>query len=483
MKKYNPLPKKNERTVSFSSPRNSRRGCLCRNRNEYSVKCCDGLLIEQGIGNINAAESRFFYTFREDPFAGYLSLAVVGSTFDTQYQNDFGVTSAWDDVSPTLRGNGLPQTPRAQSIGLFEEAGIAAYSEYVGSTFVSGGANFNPISSTEFDPFSPTYEDFTIESWINFGNDNITSSYNLPIATKYIPGISNIPNSEYVFDVIDNKLRAIILPVSINGGYRVVGGFNPNLELIYTSSVQPIQNDTWHHVALVKYEQNISMYFDGEQIVSASVPYTIRHASSAGSFKMFGKFAATTDTTDVYFNDYRYYLGVAKYRGNFTTPQSMVYIDSNQYVAPAIPQKEVFCKSWYNLPSWEGFSTTINYVGCSNEVTSSFGLINSILEPSSIRPPIVLNAINIISPINEFAPIVEGPEFKFPTNYQVVGTSTPGFPGQGSGQINYQNCEGNPIFLLTGRGDNFNFIAKNINTSILNDALFFTGPYTGSCIP
>jgi hypothetical protein len=53
-KKYNPLPKKHERTVSFSSPKDSRRGCLCKNRNEYSVKCCDGLLIEQGIGNINA---------------------------------------------------------------------------------------------------------------------------------------------------------------------------------------------------------------------------------------------------------------------------------------------------------------------------------------------------------------------------------------------------------------------------------------------
>jgi hypothetical protein len=53
-KKYNPLPKKHERTVSFSSPKDSRRGCLCKNRNEYSVKCCDGLLVEQGIGVINA---------------------------------------------------------------------------------------------------------------------------------------------------------------------------------------------------------------------------------------------------------------------------------------------------------------------------------------------------------------------------------------------------------------------------------------------
>ena len=50
-----PLPNKDERTWGLSSPKNSRRACLCRNRNEYSVKCCDGLLIEQGIGRISAA--------------------------------------------------------------------------------------------------------------------------------------------------------------------------------------------------------------------------------------------------------------------------------------------------------------------------------------------------------------------------------------------------------------------------------------------
>lgn len=39
-------------TLGLSSPKNSRRGCLCLNSNTYSVKCCDGYLINQGIGSI-----------------------------------------------------------------------------------------------------------------------------------------------------------------------------------------------------------------------------------------------------------------------------------------------------------------------------------------------------------------------------------------------------------------------------------------------
>jgi hypothetical protein len=40
-------------TQGLSSPKNSRRACLCINTNTYSRKCCNGALIEQGIGNID----------------------------------------------------------------------------------------------------------------------------------------------------------------------------------------------------------------------------------------------------------------------------------------------------------------------------------------------------------------------------------------------------------------------------------------------
>ncbi len=40
-------------TLGLSSPKNSRRGCLCVNSNTYSVRCCKGYLQNQGIGTIN----------------------------------------------------------------------------------------------------------------------------------------------------------------------------------------------------------------------------------------------------------------------------------------------------------------------------------------------------------------------------------------------------------------------------------------------
>ena len=39
-------------TRGLSSPKNSRRACLCLHSNTYSTKCCNGALIEQGIGQI-----------------------------------------------------------------------------------------------------------------------------------------------------------------------------------------------------------------------------------------------------------------------------------------------------------------------------------------------------------------------------------------------------------------------------------------------
>lgn len=39
-------------TRGLSSPKNSRRACLCVNSNTYDVKCCKGALMSQGIGVI-----------------------------------------------------------------------------------------------------------------------------------------------------------------------------------------------------------------------------------------------------------------------------------------------------------------------------------------------------------------------------------------------------------------------------------------------
>ncbi len=39
-------------TKGLSSPKNNRQGCLCLNEDRYGRDCCEGYLINQGIGNI-----------------------------------------------------------------------------------------------------------------------------------------------------------------------------------------------------------------------------------------------------------------------------------------------------------------------------------------------------------------------------------------------------------------------------------------------
>jgi len=41
-------------TPSRTSPKGGRRGCLCRDRDAYSIECCNGDIIAQGIGSISA---------------------------------------------------------------------------------------------------------------------------------------------------------------------------------------------------------------------------------------------------------------------------------------------------------------------------------------------------------------------------------------------------------------------------------------------
>ena len=41
-------------TRGLSSPKNSRRACLCLGSDTYDVSCCNGALMEQGIGVIES---------------------------------------------------------------------------------------------------------------------------------------------------------------------------------------------------------------------------------------------------------------------------------------------------------------------------------------------------------------------------------------------------------------------------------------------
>jgi hypothetical protein len=63
-------------TRGLSSPKNSRRACLCINENTYDVRCCNGALMEQGIGVIQ----------------GTPTVTIIGGAFSSGFSNGFKIS-------------------------------------------------------------------------------------------------------------------------------------------------------------------------------------------------------------------------------------------------------------------------------------------------------------------------------------------------------------------------------------------------------
>ena len=55
-------------TRGLSSPKNSRRGCLCLDEDRYGRDCCGGALMQQGVGNIQGTPLGAFSEGYDDGF-------------------------------------------------------------------------------------------------------------------------------------------------------------------------------------------------------------------------------------------------------------------------------------------------------------------------------------------------------------------------------------------------------------------------------
>jgi hypothetical protein len=63
-------------TRGLSSPKNSRRACLCLDKDTYDVACCQGALMQQGIGVIQ----------------GYVDIRVPTGPFSKGFSSGFKTT-------------------------------------------------------------------------------------------------------------------------------------------------------------------------------------------------------------------------------------------------------------------------------------------------------------------------------------------------------------------------------------------------------
>lgn len=254
-----------------------------------------------------------------DPNSQYL---VMASPANASYSQSLNMIYPWSDVSANIRGTGTNKTMNSSSIGLYQSESLDNWGYYSGSTFVSGTiATRNGADISIFTPYSAQDSDFnfgsgsyTIESWVNLG---ALASGSFTIANKYIPTVPL--SSEYdftwnVFNPGENKLAFV-----------QQSGF----EQIVTSSAFTSSVNEWHHVAVTKEAPNnntVRLYLDGDMIGITSGGLWDNSNTTTTPFRMLGRQTlGAGGQTDVFYQDFRVYKGIAKYTGaTYTLPDSII---------------------------------------------------------------------------------------------------------------------------------------------------------------
>lgn len=218
----------------IASPQDSRRGCLCADEETYSRECCDGELINQGIGSLEGQGSSS-YTF------------VDGST-DVDSQSGDGL-SALTCSDITLSGFAVAQngtvTIPTTDIGTITTTAPASFALVSSDTLrtltvsievPSGYSNTGSVincTTTATQPLTPTLacSDITISGFAVDENGAIT------LPTLDIGTISSSSPASYA-TVSTNTVRTLNLDITVPAGY-----FNTGSTLACTTTAtQPPYN-------------------------------------------------------------------------------------------------------------------------------------------------------------------------------------------------------------------------------------------------
>lgn len=314
------------------------------------------------IGSTNLSGTQPFragavYSVRNDPFSASIILAMPGNLFyDGDYQNQFGMNYAWDDISAYVKGNGTPigsnltvnasttgsGTITTSSLTIF----AGASSKYNNSTRLDSTSSLvvpNTFAAKSGSNLSFT-SSFIVEAYVAWEATASATALNFSpkreIVYKYDPSLTSsayawysnyggtvapggggsiISGSTLFFWTKDNAGNEI--QVSGTGSNTIVPYQFKHYAVSYTAvdSVDPGKN------------RRLRLYIDGvlqtEYTVAAN---TNMNQDPAEALNVFGRF--DTDTPDyagnspMYFNDFRFYNGTNKnYTGSLIPlPESMV---------------------------------------------------------------------------------------------------------------------------------------------------------------
>jgi hypothetical protein len=294
------------------------------------------------------------YSVRNDPFSSSIVVAVPGTLFFSgDYKNQFGMTTAFDDISAFIRGNGTAigtnLTTQILSTGSFiasasSEAIKWADQHYNTSLYFEGTSSLAVTNTwAAKQGANLTFEkDFVIETWAQWPvSASVSASApewtpNRYLAYKYDP--SNPDTGAYLYEPWGGASDTGIISGSSRFVYDSAGQ-----EVIITGSFNYlIQPNQFYHYA-VSYtsqsfvdsqsDKNIRLYINGELVGRYKVNTADMNQDTTELLQMFGAVdtsvpveQSTQSGTPGWFTDFRLYNGTNKnYTGSIIpTPQSMV---------------------------------------------------------------------------------------------------------------------------------------------------------------
>lgn len=199
----------------------------------------------------------------------------------------------------------------------------------------NGGVNFvnespyddNSVKSFDFNgtngniwiddsaDFHLSNNDFTIECWAYFNS----TGTRLSISAQSDSGGTDVTVGHYIQKYSDDKIR-----------FHAFTGSGTSAT-IYTSGTTTVSANQWYHLAVVRYNDTLSIYINGVSVNSYNVTET-SYFNSTNKFSI-GSIGENVSNflMNGYISDYRFVNGTAVYTGNFTPPSGKLTTTGGTY--------------------------------------------------------------------------------------------------------------------------------------------------------
>jgi hypothetical protein len=197
--------------------------------------------------------------------------------------------------------------------------------------FGTASGQFNGSSSLISAPaganFNVGTNDFTIDFWVKRAS---TSS------SSYICG---------QFDGTNLSTMQHVIGINSNNTITWEGYLISDSSLASTATIT--DTTTWHHIALVRYGANLTIYLDGTSIATRADLSGINFASSSYNFTIGRAGNLAQQYFNGYIDEFRFSKGIARWTANFTPPTTeyqsvdMMTLLTNAYTALSAPSSYI----------------------------------------------------------------------------------------------------------------------------------------------